>query len=501
MENNGLKVAIIGGGVAGLTAGIYLQKDGFNVEIFEKCGVVGGNLTGWKRNGYQIDNCIHWLTGTNPKSPLYNVWKTVGVLDGVAVYCADAFFTAKHGGQTLSLYKDVDKTRQKMLELSPCDKRQINNFISAVKSVINLCDMAGKNNDKSTSPLTKLASLLTLSKYLNLSAKDLSNKFKHPLLKMVMAGYIQNPFSSLALIVSYATFACGNGGIPEGGSVESANNMRNKFLSLGGKISVNSEVIGAKINENKVSEIMIKNKQAVSVDYAIFCTDLETTYSKILNLKAPSSLKPEPTFSSFHTALLIDVNALPFSDETLLKVLPPYSKYIGKTLTIRNFPYIKNTVKNGKILVETMFCCSGATSLKWIKMRKTNMQKYQKHKRAVASICIKTIEKEFPMLIGKISLLDSWTPASYNRYTGHKSGAYMSSVIKKGELPIKKSQKIKGIKNAVTATQWNNAPGGLPIALEQGVLAYKAVKKRQKANSKTASRQELKTSTVQLNKI
>ena len=63
MENNGLKVAIIGGGVAGLTAGIYLQKDGFNVEIFEKCGVVGGNLTGWKRNGYQIDNCIHWLTG------------------------------------------------------------------------------------------------------------------------------------------------------------------------------------------------------------------------------------------------------------------------------------------------------------------------------------------------------------------------------------------------------------------------------------------------------
>ena len=30
------------------------------------------------------------------KSPLYNVWKTVGVLDGVAVYCADAFFTAKH---------------------------------------------------------------------------------------------------------------------------------------------------------------------------------------------------------------------------------------------------------------------------------------------------------------------------------------------------------------------------------------------------------------------
>ncbi|MBR5439335.1 MAG: NAD(P)/FAD-dependent oxidoreductase [Clostridia bacterium] len=483
MEKNCFKIGIIGGGVSGLTAGIYLLQNGFDVELYEKCGVVGGNLTGWHRQGYEIDNCIHWLTGTNPKSPHYKVWKNVGALDKVAVYYAEAFFTAKYNEQTLSLYKNVEKTRAEMLLISREDEREINYFISAVNSVINLLNMAGANNDKSTPFFTKLLSLLNLSRYLNLSAENLANKFKHPLLKIVMGGYIQGEFASLALIVSYAIFASGNGGIPEGGSIEMANNMRRKFEGLGGKIYTNSAVTGAKIVNGKVESIMIKNKQNVNLDYAIFCTDTLTTYSKILNLNTPNAYSKGTTFSSFHTALLIDGSSLPFCDETLLLVKSPYSKFIGKTLTVKNFPYIKNTVKNGKILIETMFICSQESSLKWVKLRKTNIQKYIKRKRAIAKICIKTIEQNFPTLQGKISLLDCWTPASYNRYTGHSGGAYMSNVLKKGQLPHKTSQKIKGLKNAITASQWNNAPGGLPIALEQGVLAYKSAKKYQKLNS------------------
>lgn len=495
MQTNNFKVGIIGGGVCGLTAGINLLKDGFEVEIFEKCGVVGGNLTGWYRNGYEIDNCIHWLTGTNPKSKHYKIWKDLGVLDGVAVYYADAFFTAKYNGETLGLLKDVEKTRANMLLTSFEDRREINLFINAVKSVMNLCDTAGKHNDESTTLLTKIASIKNLVRYFFLSSNDLAKKFKHPLLKMIMGGYIQGNFSSLALICSYATFASGNGGVVEGGSLQMANNLRRKFLSLGGKISVNSAVTSAKINDNKVESIMIKNKQPAYLDYAVFCTDVETAYEKILNIKTPpafNNLKSE-TFSSFHTALLIDGTTLPFSDETLLFTTPPFSKFIGKSLTVRNFPYLKNTVKDDKILVETMFICSSESSRKWIKLRKLNLEKYLKNKRAVANICIKIIEEHYPCLKGKISLLDCWTPASYNRYTGHSNGAYMSNVLKKGELPVKKSQKIKGVKNAVFASQWNVSPGGLPIACEQGVLASKAVKKYYKLNSAT-QKKELKSS-------
>ena len=56
------KIVIIGGGIAGMTAGVLLQKEGFTTEIYEKNVLPGGQCTGWKREGYFIDNCIHWLT-------------------------------------------------------------------------------------------------------------------------------------------------------------------------------------------------------------------------------------------------------------------------------------------------------------------------------------------------------------------------------------------------------------------------------------------------------
>ena len=65
MKNtNPKKIIIIGGGIAGLTAGIYAQKHGFISEIYEKNPIAGGLCMSWKRKGFLIDGCIHWLTRT-----------------------------------------------------------------------------------------------------------------------------------------------------------------------------------------------------------------------------------------------------------------------------------------------------------------------------------------------------------------------------------------------------------------------------------------------------
>ena len=80
------KIAIVGGGVSGISAGIYAQLSGHTATICERHNVAGGNLTGWQRGGYHIDNCIHWLTGTNPNTDGYRMWDTLGALGDVDVY-------------------------------------------------------------------------------------------------------------------------------------------------------------------------------------------------------------------------------------------------------------------------------------------------------------------------------------------------------------------------------------------------------------------------------
>lgn len=116
------KDVIIGGGIAGMTAGVLLQKAGFKTEIYEKNALPGGQCTGWKREGYFIDNCIHWLTGTRPGSALHELWKEIGALgDDVELYEKEMFFSSKLDGQTLTFWRDKERTRKEMLELSPED--------------------------------------------------------------------------------------------------------------------------------------------------------------------------------------------------------------------------------------------------------------------------------------------------------------------------------------------------------------------------------------------
>ena len=74
------KIIIIGAGITGLCSGIFLLKKGYEVSIYEKNDFAGGCCTGWERNGYYIDNCMHWLTGTNQHTRNFKLWKSVGAL-------------------------------------------------------------------------------------------------------------------------------------------------------------------------------------------------------------------------------------------------------------------------------------------------------------------------------------------------------------------------------------------------------------------------------------
>jgi phytoene dehydrogenase-like protein len=57
------KVIIIGGGLAGLSAGCYAAMNGYETQIFEHHSVPGGVAASWKRGGYLIDenSFCYWI--------------------------------------------------------------------------------------------------------------------------------------------------------------------------------------------------------------------------------------------------------------------------------------------------------------------------------------------------------------------------------------------------------------------------------------------------------
>ena len=55
----------------------------------------------------------------------------------------------------------------------------------------------------------------------------------------------------------------------------------------------------------------------------------------------------------------------------------------------------------------------------------------------------------------------------------------MSFVLPAGRLPVRLGGGVRGIPNVILATQWQQAPGGLPIAAECGRRAIEIVARRE----------------------
>ncbi|NDK90748.1 phytoene desaturase, partial [Gordonia desulfuricans] len=60
MSDNGSRVAIIGGGVAGLATAALLAEDGHDVEVFEKNPDLGGRTGSWEHDGFRFDTGPSW---------------------------------------------------------------------------------------------------------------------------------------------------------------------------------------------------------------------------------------------------------------------------------------------------------------------------------------------------------------------------------------------------------------------------------------------------------
>ena len=89
------KIIIIGGGIAGLACGCYLQMNGFQTEILEAGLLPGGLCTAWHRGPYVFDGCLRWLMGTRPPSAFHQVWQELGAIAGRKILIHDEILRSK----------------------------------------------------------------------------------------------------------------------------------------------------------------------------------------------------------------------------------------------------------------------------------------------------------------------------------------------------------------------------------------------------------------------
>jgi phytoene dehydrogenase-like protein len=128
MKDN-MTIGIIGAGIGGMSAGCYLQMNGYNTEIYEMNAKSGGLCTSWKRNGFTFDPGTHWLVGTRSSDPFYHIWQELGVLRDTVVHDHDRFKSIESiNGKLLSICVSIDQLEQEMLAIAPEEERLIKEY-------------------------------------------------------------------------------------------------------------------------------------------------------------------------------------------------------------------------------------------------------------------------------------------------------------------------------------------------------------------------------------
>ncbi|MCM1260149.1 MAG: FAD-dependent oxidoreductase [Prevotella sp.] len=474
------KIIIVGAGITGLSTGIGALEAGYDVTIYEKNQTAGGCCSGWYRDGHYIDNCMHWLTGTNQTTKMFRLWKKIGAIDETSnLYQGKYFYKSHDGDASIALYTDLEQTKHEMIALSPIDSTEIERFISTTKHLVIANQQASflQHTYHTTAGYAK-----AYWYYRHLSLADLAKRFQHPLLQKLFTDYLPSYYSSIALLLAYAAFASGNGKVYQEGSLAFTQNILHHYLQLGGKINYNSEVTKVNHSQKAIESIELASGETVQGDYFFFACDAIYVYQQLLpDVEMPKRLVKKlnekekyPIPSAFQAAYVVDTKENPIQDTEIIEISPQkIGEIITHRLCLKSYHYLSTT--KDAIVYQLMIPQDEVSYLYWKTLQEKSPKAYQQEKEKLATELMKEIVQYFPQLKGHIKLLDSWTPYTYTSYFHAHYGSFMGFSFTRHASLQGIPSKIKQIQNGYVLSIWNNITGGLPIACRMGYYATKEI--------------------------
>jgi phytoene dehydrogenase-like protein len=483
------KVVVIGAGIAGLSAGVYARRAGFDVEVFEAHTIPGGLCTAWRRGGFMFDGCVHYLVGTAPGSPFHRLWSEVGAVQGRAFVYPEALVTAMDlTGRTAHLYCDPARLEDHLASISPADAPAARTLCRLVRTL-----------ERFSAPVAKARELMgildglqavwamrgmarELAFCFGVSVGEFAARFQDPLLRRLLESTMDPRSPLLNLVVTLGDLALRRAGYPIGGSLPLARAIEARLLALGGKVSYGTRVAQVLVRAGRAVGVELADGAQIDADCVIAAADLRRMLDALAGAGVRSQAHEELFQREIHAAPTIQVS------------LGLTRKFPQPAYTVANVAELARPIATPALSLDwigwsnhdhdpTLAPAEGSviTSLvpaefgRWERMGHQTPE-YEAAKASVAEAVSSALEERMPGLRGAIEEVDVATPLTFQRYTGNHHGAYMSWLGKVQQKCIPKD--VPGAEGLLLAGMWVAPPGGLPGAVKSARDAVQILCKR-----------------------
>jgi phytoene dehydrogenase-like protein len=472
MEQNGRKIVIIGGGIAGLSAAVYALKCGYQVEVLEMHEMAGGLATSWRRGPYTFETCLHWLVGSRPHGEFHAQWQEICDIESLTFVDPSEFVRIEtESGDTLTIYTDVDRLEAELLTRAPQDGDAIRELTRSIRALgkFKMLDPSGGLGDNWFNLLRDLPVFPLLSKLSKINGKQYASRFSDPLLRSFFSNGDIGQLSAIAIIISLAWMNAGNAGYCIGGSQALIRCIEQKIARLGGKIAFNARVQRVVVERDSAVGVELASGETVKADWVISAADGHTTLFELLRGRYidESTRKRYEEKELFASYIQVSLGAgLDLGDQPpmLARILESPLKVDPETelgnVGFRFFHFDPTFAPPGRTAITCMLPTRNFAY--WSDLRRNDPVTYYAEKRRLADGVVSILEKRIPGVRDAIETIDVATPATVHRYTGNWKGTMEGWLVKPGDSFKPLPNTLPGLGHFVMAGQWVMPGGGLP---------------------------------------
>lgn len=465
-------MVIIGGGLAGLSAGCYARNSGFKTTIVEHNITLGGVCTAWERGPYVIDGCIHWLTG----GAFERLYEELAIVPTVALRPLERFATYRdaRNGRELTISADLNATAGALREWAPEDSEEINRIVEGAERIVGLAPPF--DAVELTTVGAQLAGLwqrrheLGTIAHFHKSMADWSLHHLHnPDLRRVFARLVPDEVPALFLLMMLGYLKRGYLSRPQGGTARFRDALIDTYRRRGGVARVHTTVDEILVAGDRAVGVRLDDGTVIDADVVVSTASGPETVLRLLGGRygANATRQRIEEWKLLQPIVLASYGvAMPLAEVPSLLMVDRIEPFrVGGEPNDHLYIRVCNDgpgfAPPGHTVVQLMLPTDYDF---WAKTG----SRYNAEKDELGALALDRLDQHLPGVKAATRVTDIATPLTFWSVARSWRGAYEGWIPKNGSLFTHVKKTLPGLGNFFMAGQWVEPGGGVPTALLSG---------------------------------
>lgn len=490
-------VIVIGGGLAGLTAGSLLAKRNLKVAVFDKSYNPGGSCGIFKRKNTIFDQGSAMLYGFGEKG--FNAHRFVfNVLEEpIDIIQHDLLYVVNFKGHCIPFHANVKQFTEELAKVFPKQRENIKRFYDDMlvmyeHVMVETPSYRSADETKAIDGLKGLIkhpiSYIRFLSYLNMSAKQLLEryfddpeifKFFDKLTSTYCYATVEEAPAVLASVM-FVDNHVGGSYYPAGSTLFLPGKLEKVIEENGGEMILSTVVNEILFKEGKAIGVKCDNGLIYTAKYVIYSGTVWNLYDKLISSKVSSRKRREwakaqvMTYPSVMIYLTVDKEVIP-EDTAPLEMLVGNPDYLDESEVTAYILSIDD--KNLCDEDEHTVMAIGPSFEKWDFLSE---KEYQVKKAKEKERLIQVLEHRFPNFSKHIRTIEVATPRTIEHYTMKNHGAVAGPKQMLGQHMFKRQHIRTEWPNLFCCGESTVLGTGTPTVTTSGISAANAVLRKYK---------------------